>query len=120
MHSGDLGSFQDACGSLLEAEVTNKAWFKSNKVGLAALNAELDAYFRANPQLSAIKNMVWSQISPKPYPLLRAKAAQVRHVASFCLALAYKHRDGVDGPGGRSKYQFPTALKRLRGQDLYA
>ena len=92
MHSGDLGCFQDALGSLFWLHCTNKDWFGANKRGLQSLNEELKAYYTANHDLGlpSVYPLVWTQIiGDKPgHPLLKSKAAQCRHLADFGLMLA--------------------------------
>jgi hypothetical protein len=62
-----------------------------------------------------------SQIISKDlgYPFLKAKAAQVRHLAEFGLALAYKHAYGA---GARQRYSFannsPMVPKTRQRLDL--
>ena len=103
MHSGDLGCFQDALGSLFWLHITNKSWFRSSKVGLASLNDDLKAYYSANHDqgLSSIYPLVMSQVTAKVpgYPCLKSKAAQCRHLADFGLSLAQRHRYGGLGRG---------------------
>jgi hypothetical protein len=107
MHSGDLGCFQDALGSLFWLHITNKDWFRSKKLGLQSLNADLKAYYSANHDqgLSSIYPLVMSQILTKTpgYPHLKSKAAQCRHLARFGLLLVQKHRYGG---GGYGAFQF--------------
>lgn len=96
MHAGDLGTFQDAIGSLLWLEITNKSWFPNKGAGLQALNVQLADYYSANPGLSKVTPLTMSQIFTKEpgYPYLKAKAAQTRHLVGFCLTLAHLHRTG--------------------------
>jgi hypothetical protein len=98
MHAGDLGTFQDAIGSLFWLEVNNKTWYRSKKVGLAALNSNLDFFYAANQDrgFSKLTPLVITQILARDpgYPFLKAKAAQTRHAVQFCLALAHRHRAG--------------------------
>jgi hypothetical protein len=98
MHASDLGTFQDAIGSLFWLEVTNKQWYRNRKVGLAALNTNLNDFYAAHQdqKLSKLTPLVYSQIVGKDpgYPFLKAKAAQTRHAVQFCLALAHRHRTG--------------------------
>jgi hypothetical protein len=101
MHSGDLGCFQDALGSLFWLHINNKDWFRSKKVGLQSLNAELKAYYAANNDqgLSSVYPLVLTQVeAAKPgFPYLKSKAAQCKHLAAFGLLLAQRHRDGGYG-----------------------
>ena len=92
---------QDTVASVFFLEITNRRWFRNRKTGLEHLNAELRLYYRANPELSSLYPLVITQIvAPKPgYPTLKAKAAQTRHVAHFCAALANKHLVGAPGRG---------------------
>jgi hypothetical protein len=99
MHACDLGTFQDAVGSLLWLEITHKGWYRSKVAGLAQLNQSLNNYYAANRHLglSSITPLTQSQILAKSpgYPFLKAKAAQTRHLAQFCLVLAQRHRTGT-------------------------
>jgi hypothetical protein len=85
MHSGDLGTFADAVGSLFWLEATHKPWHRNKAEGLAALNKDLDNYYRAHADrdFSKLTPLVWSQIYAKSngYPALKAKAAQTRQIA---------------------------------------
>jgi len=106
MHSGDLGTFQDAIGSLLWIEITTKSWHRSKKDGLASLNRDLDLFYAAHQSdgLSKLTPLALSQILSKNpgYPNLKAKAAQTRHIISFCVTLAHLHRTGsADRPAFR-------------------
>jgi hypothetical protein len=98
MHAGDLGIFQDAIGSLLWLECTNKVVHRSNAVGLAILNKDINTYYAANSdrKLSRATPLVWSQLfGEKPgYPYLKAKAAETRHLCDFALLLAQRHKHG--------------------------
>ena len=98
MHAGDLGTFQDAIGSLLWLEVSHKPWHPSQLVGLQRLNNSLNNFYSAHQAmgLSRVTPLSLSQIiAPKPgYPFLKAKAAQTRHLAQFCATLARLHRAG--------------------------
>jgi len=115
MHAGDLGTFQDALGSLFWCEITNKQWYRSKKIGLQSLNAQLKAFYEANADqgLTPLGPLVVSQIrSTEPgYPCLKSKAAQCRHAARFGLLLARVH---AYGSPGRERYAF-RAHSRLAG-----
>lgn len=93
MHCGDLGVFQDAVGGLLFVEMANKQVHRSYAAGVVWLNAQLKAYYSANPHLTRIQLTV-NMIRPKDtsYPTLRSKAAECRHLAGFALVLASRHR----------------------------
>jgi hypothetical protein len=101
MHAADLGTFCDALGSLFWIEITNRHWYPNQKAGLAGLNRQLNQYYKANAnqKLSRITPIVLSQIISRDpgYPYLKGKAAQVRHLAEFGLALANRHRHGGGG-----------------------
>jgi hypothetical protein len=116
MHAGDLGTFQDAIGSLLWIEVTHKQWHRNQKAGLDHLNTELAAFYTASraDQLSKLTPVVAAKLFSREtgYPLLRAKAAQTRHIVPFCYALAVKHRIG----GGRDPFRFRPD-SRLAGHE---
>lgn len=98
MHAGDLGIFQDAIGSLFWLEITNKAVHRTNALGLASLNRELDVYYKANSdrKLSRATPLVMAQViaTDPGYPMLKAKAAQTRHLSDFLLVLAQRHKHG--------------------------
>jgi hypothetical protein len=98
MHSADLGTFADAVGSLFWLECTHKPWHRSQEVGLVALNKDMENYYSSQPhrEFSKLTPLVWSQIMSKSvgYPFLKAKAAQTRQIAEFCLALARRHQNG--------------------------
>ena len=49
MHAGDLGTFQDAMGSLLWLEITNKQWHRNQHVGLQRLNELLTNCYGSHP-----------------------------------------------------------------------
>ena len=108
MHGGDLGCFPDAIGSLFWLEISHRGFCPNRTVGLTRLNEQLKAFYSANPErrYSQIGTVVISQIISKGlgYPYLKAKAAQTRHLAEFCQALAYRHRRGGDG---KPPFQFP-------------
>lgn len=116
MHAADLGTFQDAMGSLFWIEIRHRPWHRKQSVGLAALNISLNNFYAAHADhnFSRITPLVLSQIlAPKPgYPYLKAKAAQTRHLAAFCLTLARQHRDGN---GARVPFAFPAG-HRLAGR----
>jgi hypothetical protein len=107
MHAGDLGTFQDAVGSIFWLEMTHKPFYRNRTRGLAALNAQLNQYYSAHAEqnLSKVTPLSISQIvAAKPgYPHLKAKAAQTRHLAEFCLTLARRHRFGE---GARDRFEF--------------
>jgi hypothetical protein len=107
MHAGDLGTFQDAIGSLLWLEVTNKSWYRNRRVGLDALNADLNMYYDAHQDqgLSKVTPLTMSQLFAKDpgYPFLKAKAAETRHLIDFCRSLAHLHQSGNDR---RPAFQF--------------
>ena len=117
MHAADLGSFCDAVGSLFYIEVTCRAWHPSMAAGLVWLNLKLNKFYKTHKELSQVTPLVKSQIVSKtnPYPFLKAKAAPVRHVAEFCLQLAYKHMYGIAGEGGRPAFAF-SASSPMRGR----
>ena len=79
MHAGDLGTFQDAIGTLFWLEIATKAWHRSQKVGLAALNSSLNSFYTAHQHdnLSKLTPLAASQIYAKQpgYPYLKAKTA---------------------------------------------
>ena len=116
MHAGDLGSFQDALGSLFWCEISNKQWHRSRNAGLKFLNQQLRSYYEANADqhLSPLGPLVLSQIRAKEpgYPCLKSKAAQCRHAARFGLVLARVHAHGGQG---RPAYAF-RAHSRLAGR----
>jgi hypothetical protein len=114
MHAGDLGTFQDAIGSLFWIEITHKKWSRNQRAGLLRLNADLKNFYTANKHLglSSIYPMVLTQIkSEGHYPVLKSKAAQCRHLSEFALILAQKHRYGSRG---RDPFEF-TAAHHLAG-----
>ena len=98
MHSGDLGTFADAVGSLFWLEISHKGWHRNKRRGLESLNSDLNQYYLAHhdQNLSKLSPLVLSQILGKSpgFPFLKAKAAQVRHAAEFCLSLAKRHQAG--------------------------
>jgi hypothetical protein len=98
MHAGDLGCFQDALGSLFWCEITCRQWYRNQRTGLLSLNADLKRYYAANKHLglSSAYPLAISQIKGKddPYPSLKCKAAECRHLARFGLILANRHRSG--------------------------
>jgi hypothetical protein len=119
MHSGDLGIFQDAIGSLFWLEVFNQQWHSSKKKGLAALHEMLENYYKANRQCGYSRILpTLRQIRSKDpgYPYLKAKAAETRHLANFCLSLAYLHKYGGMG---RESFKFKSGHRghRLAGRE---
>jgi hypothetical protein len=118
MHAGDLGTFQDAVGSLFWLEITHRPLYRNRARGLAALNRELNLYYTANSNqdMSRVTPVSMSQIiSRNPgYPHLKAKAAQTRHLAEFCLILARRHRFG---DASRAPFAFGPR-HRLAGRSL--
>jgi hypothetical protein len=116
MHAGDLGSFQDAVGSLFWVEITTKAWHRNRAVGLARLNTALNLFYTANRDrgFSKLTPLVLSQLMAKDpgYPYLKAKAAQTRHVAEFAAILARTH---MHGNSTRPPFQF-LATSGLAGR----
>ena len=123
MHAGDLGTFQDAVGSLFWIEVTHKGWYRNKRQGLATLNEDLNFYYssRQDQNLSRVTPLSMTQImSAKPgYPFLKAKAAQTRHLAEFCLTLAQRHRNGdAHRPAYAFKGNHRLAAESARHGDL--
>ena len=115
MHAADLGTFQDALGSIFWIEITHKRWYRNSRQGLDSLNAMLKDYYDANQHLklsplSLTKSQVRS--SDPGYPSLKSKAAQCRHVAAFGLILAQTHKHGS---ATRPAYEF-RAHSRLAGR----
>ena len=107
MHSADLGVFQVALGSLLWVEIAHKPWHRTQADGVKWLNQELKYYYQANrsKKLSEVfltKSMIKSE--DVGFPLLRAKAAQTRHLAEFGLYLALLHEYG---DASRPSFRFP-------------
>jgi hypothetical protein len=117
MHAGDLGAFQDALGSLLWLEISNKQWHPNRAAGLQWLNGQLDAYYTANPGLTKASPLALTQIiaDDPGFPLLKAKASEVRHMIGFGLVLARMHRDGTPT---RPAFSF-KASHRLVGRSAY-
>jgi len=120
MHAGDLSVFRDAVGSLFWLEVWSRQWHKSKKRGLESLHSQLKNYYRAN------KDKGYSEVFPtasqirseKPgYPQLKAKAAQTRHLAEFCLLLANVHRYGGNG---RPPLQFLSSHAMAGKEDQHS
>lgn len=105
MHTADLGAFADALGSLLDLEISCRAFYPNRAAGLQAVNKDLALFYRAHPGLSTVVPLHLSQIkSTKPgYPFLKCKAAQARHLAEFAFVLAQRHRHGG---GGRPAFSF--------------
>ena len=110
MHCADLGVFADSVGSLLYLHATHKPFFRNHLLGLAALNRELEHYFAANRDrnLTPTSKLTWSQIKTKNpgYPMLKAKAAQIRHLTEYCYGLANRHFYGDPRPGGFGQFKF--------------
>jgi hypothetical protein len=100
MHAGDLGTFQDAIGSLLWLEITHKPWFRNRTAGLAALNESLNMFYDAHQDEGLVKvtPLTLAQLFAKEpgYPYLKAKAAETRHLIGFCRTLAHLHRAAND------------------------
>jgi hypothetical protein len=123
MHAADLGTFQDAVGSLFWLEATHKPWHRNQTEGLQSLNRIINEYYAAHQDqgFSKATPLVWTQIMAQSpgYPFLKAKAAQTRHLAQFCLTLAQLHRSGN---GVRPAFEFKAthrlALETSRHCDL--
>jgi len=117
MHSGDLGCFQDALGSLFWLFISNKRWFRSAAIGLVKLNQMINSYYTANRErgMTRVTPLAKSQIraTVPGYPILKSSAAGCRHLAEFGLALAYQHLQGWES---RLPFQFPRN-HRLAGQE---
>lgn len=108
MHSGDLGVFQDAVGSLLWIEVSNRQWHGSRAKGVSALHELLRDFYAAHHELglSKVFPTINQIIGKEPgYPYLKAKAAETRHLTEFCRTLASMHRHGG---AGRPAFAFKT------------
>lgn len=110
MHAADLGTFCDAVGSLFFIEISTKDFHRTNTAGLKSLNSRLKNFYRLRRQdgLTRIDPLSMSQIrasKPGQPPFLKAKAAQVRHVAEFALQLAYVHLYG-EAETGRQPFSF--------------
>lgn len=123
MHAADLGCFADGLGSIFSLEVGNHQWTPNQQAGLASLNQRLNAWYKANRAHSGSKvtPVVLSQINNKTlgYPFLKAKAAQVRHLAEFGLELANLHKFGMaaaPGRAARAPFRF-SASHRLAGRE---
>ena len=120
MHGGDSGIFCDAIGSLFWLHITNKNWYANKTVGLADLNAKIGKYYTANRDKRLTQVTPLSEVQIKSatlgYPYLKASAAGARHLADFCVALAFEH---LHGAGTRGPFRFrPTHT--LAGQaDLH-
>eukprot|EP00959_Pyramimonas_sp_CCMP1952_P406061 8510154-Pyramimonas_sp.AAC.1 len=71
MRAGEHGPLLDAIGPLFWIEISNEQWHRTQKIGLRAIDLDLNAYFRANPRLTPIR-LSLSQIRSKtvPYPVL--------------------------------------------------
>lgn len=67
MHAGDLGTFQDAVGSLFWLEVNNKQWYPRQSAGLAELNRNLNQYYAAHQDQNLSKVMSMRQHTPIPF-----------------------------------------------------
>ena len=107
MHAADLGTFQDAMGSLLWLEITHKGFYRNKKAGLIKLNEDLNNFYTAHKErgFSKITPLTESQLFGKEpgYPFLKAKAAQTRQLSGFCLTLARLQRSGGNN---RPAFQF--------------
>ena len=107
MHTCDLGTFQDAAGSLFFLEIDNKRHHRNRNDGLKWLNRSLKSFYTAHGDegLSSLAPLTLPQIIGKSlgYPFLKAKAAQTRHAAKFCLMLAQQHQSGT---ADRRPFQF--------------
>ena len=92
------GTFPDVAGSLLWLEATHKPFYKSNTVGLKKINQDLGRYYALNRdrKLSELKNLSMTQVrAQKPgFPMLKAKAAECRHVMGFLVLLARRQQFG--------------------------
>ena len=116
MHTGELGPVLDAVGSILWVEITCKSWHRSQSRGLRRVNEELADYYTANPTLSPLR-LVISQIrsAANPYPVLKAKAAQAKHLCQYCLTLAHRHA----GHGVRAAYSFRPGTRLAKRNAEY-
>ena len=111
MHGFDLGPVLDAIGSLLWIEINCKTWYSTQQVGLRKVNEELMNYYRANQHLTPVQ-LVKAQLrsTTNPYPVLKAKAAQAKHMCHYCRIVAHRQA----GHSGRVAYAF-KAGHRLAG-----
>jgi len=116
MHSNELGPVLDAVGSILWVEVTCKSWHRSQRKGLRCVNEELADYYTANAMLSPVR-LVLSQIrsASSPYPVLKAKAAQAKHLCQYCLTLAHRHAGHAD----RAAYSFRPGTRLAKRNAEY-
>jgi hypothetical protein len=99
----------------LYLEVATKLWHPTIAEGMESLNEELKLYYSANRHLhlSSVYPLSITQLKSRtdPFPSLKAKAAQCRHLGEFALALAYKHKHGTVA---RPPFRFAG---RLRGHE---
>ena len=112
MHGEHLGPLLDAIGSIIWIEINNKSWYRNQREGLKAVNAELKDFHTAHPELGHFNKIVMGQIRSKTakYPVFKGKAAQAKHMIQFCLLLAYKHSGFLE----RAPFEF-RASHRLHG-----
>ena len=115
MHSGELGPLLDALGSLLWVEVTTKMWHRTKNAGLRAINSELELYYSANKAYSPLRlSMTQLKSKTTPYPILKAKAAQAKHLCKFGLVLAHKQAGAL----GRRGFEWrPSHRLHNRGHE---
>ena len=114
MHAGDLGTFQDAIGSLFWLEISNRQWHRNARAGLLWLRGQLRDYYAANDDvnLTRLQTVTAAMLRAKEgFPTLKAKAAETRHVVRFALIISRLHASGAPG---RAEYRF-RAGSRLRG-----
>ncbi len=99
MHTYDLGPLLDILASVLYVEQTWRPVCLNMAVGLQTINAELQTYGRAVPELTQT-HLTQSMITPQDskYPILIATAAQARHLVGYVRQLAYRQVGYVDRP----------------------
>ena len=98
MHALFEGPCVDAIAGILHVEISNKRWHASRAAGLEAVNTELGLFYSANPHLGSFAPIRPSQLrsASTPYPTFKGKAATIKRMSSFCLALAHKHAGHLD------------------------
>ena len=96
LHTADLGFSAHVAGNIFD-EVCRQHVFVDGtyEQNIAALNKELDIWYKANKVDSRIQGALTKDRirTGSSWPKLKAKAAATRHVIPFCLLLAQKYLD---------------------------
>ena len=96
LHTADLGFSAHVAGNIFDEVCRqHKLVDGTYEQNIAALNKELDTWYKANRVESRIQGPLTKDRirTGNSWPKLKAKAAATRHVIPFCLVLASKYLD---------------------------